>query len=319
MEPSNPSDAARTPALAQGPLVLRFISGKYQGGEFPIDGSAPEIVIGRSSEVDMVLVEDMVSRRHARILVDGGRLLLEDLGSTNGTFVNGEKVRRAELHEGDRVLVGTSILKLVAVSGAGRGQESTDLAHVASARRTGVHTMSGSIDEIPLPDLMQLFNASKKSGVLVVRSGSRVGKIYFDGGQVFHASLEGAEEVGALKCLLRLVTWQDGTFEMLKPENVQVVERITMSTEGILMEGMCQLDELRRLGPDIPASDAVVALPRPLRPALSDLSAEELDVLQLALNHGRVEAIMNRSPSSDAQTSQVLVKLLQAGYLEVRA
>ncbi len=46
--------------------VLRFISGKYQGGEFPV-GADKQILIGRSSDLDMVLVEDMVSRKHARI------------------------------------------------------------------------------------------------------------------------------------------------------------------------------------------------------------------------------------------------------------
>ena len=55
------------------PLALRFISGKYQGGEFPLPDSG-EIVIGRSSELDMVLVEDMVSRRHARLQLRDGVL-----------------------------------------------------------------------------------------------------------------------------------------------------------------------------------------------------------------------------------------------------
>jgi serine/threonine protein kinase len=90
---------------------LRFVSGKYQGGECPLrQGST--VVIGRSSELDMVLVEDMVSRRHARITVSD-QIVVEDLGSVNGTFVNGEKVKRASLQEGDRILIGTSIMKLV--------------------------------------------------------------------------------------------------------------------------------------------------------------------------------------------------------------
>ncbi len=93
-------------------LALRFISGKYQGGEFPL-GAQHEIVVGRSSELDMVLVEDMVSRRHARIECGDDQIVIEDLGSTNGTFVNGEKIKRATLKEGDRVLIGTSILKVV--------------------------------------------------------------------------------------------------------------------------------------------------------------------------------------------------------------
>src|SRR6516225_5389543 len=94
--------------------ALRFISGKYQGGEFPLKMSR-QVTIGRSSELDMVLVEDMVSRKHAKITVGGGKIVIEDLGSTNGTFVNGEKVKQARLKEGDRILIGTSILKLVQV------------------------------------------------------------------------------------------------------------------------------------------------------------------------------------------------------------
>src|SRR5688572_20962850 len=72
-----------------------------------------QVVIGRSSELDMVLVEDMVSRKHAKITVQNGKITIEDLGSTNGTFVNGEKIKQARLKEGDRILIGTSILKLI--------------------------------------------------------------------------------------------------------------------------------------------------------------------------------------------------------------
>src|SRR5215467_8170876 len=93
-------------------LALKFISGKYQGGEFPLKREK-QIVIGRSSDLDVVLAEDMVSRKHAKISTQGGKIVIEDLGSTNGTFVNGEKIKQARLKEGDRILIGTSILKLV--------------------------------------------------------------------------------------------------------------------------------------------------------------------------------------------------------------
>ena len=101
-------------------FALRFISGKYQGGEFPLRMNR-EIIIGRSSDLDMVLVEDMVSRRHAKISSTDAEVYIQDMGSTNGTFVNGEKIAgRALLHEGDRILVGTSIIKVVAVDGQAR-------------------------------------------------------------------------------------------------------------------------------------------------------------------------------------------------------
>src|SRR5205814_5656056 len=94
--------------------ALRFISGKYQGGEFPLRMDR-EIIIGRSSDLDMVLVEDMVSRKHAKIATTSGQVIIQDLGSTNGTFVNGEKIKKVLLKEGDRILIGTSIIKMVQV------------------------------------------------------------------------------------------------------------------------------------------------------------------------------------------------------------
>ena len=157
--------------------VLRFISGKYQGGEFPVQ-PGKEIIVGRSSDLDMVLVEDMVSRKHARINLQNDGIWIEDLGSTNGTFVNGEKIKRARLKEGDRILIGTSILKVIAGDGS---PESTtdakrDLENVAQQRRTSqARTMSGAIEEIPLPDLLQLLSTSKKNGVLVIRTDDDVG------------------------------------------------------------------------------------------------------------------------------------------------
>ena len=58
--------------------ALKFISGKYQGGEFPLKPEK-QVIIGRSSDLDMVLVEDMVSRKHAKITCASGKILIEDL------------------------------------------------------------------------------------------------------------------------------------------------------------------------------------------------------------------------------------------------
>ena len=117
--------------------------------------SGKEIVVGRSSDLDMVLVEDMVARKHARINLQPDGIWIEDLGSTNGTFVNGEKIKRARLKEGDRVLIGTSILKVIAGDGS---PESTHRRRQARSRERGAaaphrqaRTMSGAIEEIPLP------------------------------------------------------------------------------------------------------------------------------------------------------------------------
>lgn len=317
MEPHVPKTTP-PPTRREKQYVLRFISGKYQGGEFPLPNNS-EIIVGRSSDLDMVLVEDMVSRRHAKLTVNGDQVFIQDLGSTNGTFVNGERIKRARLQEGDRILIGTSIIKLVASEvSASASEPRPRLEEVVANRRTSqVRTMSGSIAEIPLPDLLQLFSASRKSGVLVVRTETDVGKIFLDGGRVVYAVINDHDDVAPLKSLFRILTWQEGTFEMDPPEHRELPERIEMSTEGILMEAMRHLDEIRRLGPDLPPMQANVLVAMPLLPPLRDLSPEELDVFQLAYNYGHVETVLNKSLASDLETIQILVKLIQGGYLRV--
>ena len=94
---------------------LRFISGKYQGGTYQLaDGD--EVVMGRGMDAGLTLFEEMVSRHHARFSVEDGAVVVEDLRSKNGTFVNGERIERCELAVGDRILMGTSILRLEEIS-----------------------------------------------------------------------------------------------------------------------------------------------------------------------------------------------------------
>lgn len=57
--------------------------------------------VGRALECDISVLEPSLSRKHAELEVDGNKLIIRDLGSVNGTYVNGEKVDEAELKEGD--------------------------------------------------------------------------------------------------------------------------------------------------------------------------------------------------------------------------
>ena len=314
MEPEAPRRAPTPVPTPQHGYALRFISGKYQGGEFPLPVNR-EIVVGRSSELDMVLVEDMVSRRHAKLIITDDQIFIQDLGSTNGTFVNGEKIKRAKLNEGDRILIGTSIIKLVAADPSSTAASPQKMEASVRGRPTQARTMSGSIDEVPLPDLMQLFSTSKKSGVLVIRTDDAEGKVYLEKGSIVFASVNDQEEVPPLKSLIRVLTWEHGTFDMEPAEERAFPSRMEMSTEGILMEGFRQIDELRRIANALPAHHAVLALAKPVVPPLRDLKPEQLDVLQLVINYGTVETILNRSLASDLDTSEVLLKLLKAGYI----
>jgi len=299
--------------------ALRFISGKYQGGEFPLRMDR-EIIVGRSSDLDMVLVEDMVSRKHAKITASGDQIVIQDLGSTNGTFVNGEKIKKARLKEGDRILIGTSIIKLVAVD---TSQVVSEEAARQKLEQTGQRRsvsgankpMSGSIDEIPLPDLLQLLSTSRKSGVLSVRGEGGHGRIYLRKGQIYFSTIDDSFDLSPRKAAFRMLTWATGTFELEPPDEKSVLEEIQESTEALLMEGMRQLDEFKRIEPELPARHAPLAVAVPLTPALRDLQPNDLDVLQLVINHGQLGGVLDRSPRTDLETAQALLGLLQKGYI----
>ncbi|MDB4941546.1 MAG: hypothetical protein JWP97_1080 [Labilithrix sp.] len=297
--------------------VLRFISGKYQGGEFPIVNDKP-IIVGRSSDLDMVLVEDMVSRKHARITMQQDQIWIEDLGSTNGSFVNGEKIKRARLKEGDRVLIGTSILKVIAGEGsrADSVDAKRDLENVAARRNTQARTMSGSIEEVPLPDLLQLFGTSKKSGVLVIRTETDdVGKIFMRKGLIYYASINDLEDVPPMKSIFRMLTWQKGLFDLDPPDEREFPNEITVSVQEVLMEGLRQLDEFNEIRNELPDLNTRLVLSQPVIPPLRDLKPEELDILQLAHNYGHLETVLNKSLSTDLDTVQFILKLIKGAYL----
>ncbi len=89
---------------------LVVLQGTNVGEMHKIEG--PEQVIGRASSATVRLNDDGISRRHCRVLQIGGQVIIEDLGSANGTLVNGEMIQHHALKEGDKIRLGaTTTLK----------------------------------------------------------------------------------------------------------------------------------------------------------------------------------------------------------------
>jgi pSer/pThr/pTyr-binding forkhead associated (FHA) protein len=72
----------------------------------------PATVIGRATECDVVIKASEISKRHCRILLAPDHVTVEDLGSSNGTFVNGKQIDRARLHDGDQLDLGGHVFEV---------------------------------------------------------------------------------------------------------------------------------------------------------------------------------------------------------------
>ncbi len=115
------TDSGKQPILASGESMLRLrVQLRNQPGRTVavLDGAR----LGRSSHCEVVLDDSTVSKQHAQIRYDVD-VRIEDMGSTNGTFVNGRRVQEpTQLRRGDRIALGTA--KIVFLGLAPRGRKS---------------------------------------------------------------------------------------------------------------------------------------------------------------------------------------------------
>ncbi len=128
--------------MAPPRAVLRGVSGAYFGKIIPIRG---RLTIGRGSECDLILDEPEMSRKHAMIENSGDGIYLRDLGSSNGTFVNGVQVRDAVLHPDDQIAFDRNRFLLEAPGMAPRSD------HEVTAEEPA-HNITQTMQAIRLPE-----------------------------------------------------------------------------------------------------------------------------------------------------------------------
>jgi phosphoserine phosphatase RsbU/P len=103
--------AKHAPPTLMNPPYLRWKSPK--GREVTLILTSDEVVIGRKSDVDIVLPNPYVSRQHAKLVKDAEGYRVIDLKSTHGTFVNGQRIEQHRLQFGDRICLGQDRLELL--------------------------------------------------------------------------------------------------------------------------------------------------------------------------------------------------------------
>jgi two-component system, NtrC family, response regulator HydG len=117
-------------------FCLRVVEGPDLDKRFEFDGSHPlPVLVGQGPACDARIDDPTVSRRHAALNDVGGRLMLRDLGSTNGTLVNGLRIVEVELRGGETLRMGATVLVLEPATSAGssRISQRTSFGHVLGA------------------------------------------------------------------------------------------------------------------------------------------------------------------------------------------
>ncbi|MDT0331007.1 FHA domain-containing protein [Nocardiopsis sp. DSM 44743] len=106
------SEAARPPRPRRNdPTVLAVTQGPLTGTTVPL-GAQP-ILIGRAPDSTLVITDDYASGRHARVYSDNGRWFVEDLNSTNGTYLGQQKLNRPQpITVGQPIRIGKTVLEL---------------------------------------------------------------------------------------------------------------------------------------------------------------------------------------------------------------
>jgi len=180
-----------------------------------INLSKDRLVIGRDPGCDVVIAHPTVSKRHAEIVKQNGKVLVVDLGSVNGTFVNGIRVKRHELQDLDRVVIGPSELHFQGGTlshAPDRSVVRLDSAHLnfqVTDRNTGKPKLL--LDDLSLvvkpKELIGLLGPSGAGKTTLMNALN--GFVKPTSGQVLYNGLDLYQNLGALKSTIGFVPQED--------------------------------------------------------------------------------------------------------------
>jgi len=206
------------------------------------------VVIGRSPSCDLPVPSTRVSRRHAWVHPEGARYAVADLGSTNGTWVNQQRVNGDRiLKPGDQIKVGDHLITFCVMEPAAaaitvdeRAGDGTSTIHGGGTSPTDA--LQGDLTQIPAFALLQMLEIGQKSGVLDVQASGGRFRIWLVAGRPVHAESGGKSGFDAAAEIARMAS---GRFHF-DPGAAPVEQTVFASMPELLLESSRRLDESRR-------------------------------------------------------------------------
>ncbi|MBN8554804.1 MAG: FHA domain-containing protein [Deltaproteobacteria bacterium] len=333
--------------------TLSILSGEKAGEKFVLEENK-RYIFGRDQSADLCLPEKKISRRHASLYWDSkrGEIVLEDLSSLNGSYVNGQAIAKPQrLKNKDRIQIGSYLIQLEVTEDVSSDSSIFNLSQPSffsssvprktdpgfltfeesssgdrnrdSFSETGGRLISGKLQELPLADLLQMLSTTKKSGRLVV-SKKKIG-------QVPKANSTTDENIASLylrdgdllyvdykglyneEAFFAILNWVSGYFALFPYRDFDFQPVMEMPLEALLLEGFRRLDEARASNLELHSQDTFeVELDEPL----DSLKPEELKIFQLAWKQKSMSNIWKNSPYEKQKTSDIVRGLLKSGFLK---
>jgi DNA-binding response OmpR family regulator len=172
--------------------------------------------------------------------------------------------------------------------------------------------IEGSLGQISLVDLLQIFTLNRKTGLLEIKSAEIEGRIYVHDGGVVHAST--GRHRGE-KALFRLLQWREGSFAFI-PEQVTGDLNIRRSTDMLLLEGARQADELNRLREQLPSDGVRLVATTEVKERFEGLHPVTQEILNLLEFYHTVGDLVDHARVSDYEACRAIRTLIDKGVLQ---
>jgi pSer/pThr/pTyr-binding forkhead associated (FHA) protein len=203
-----------------------------------------DVTLGRSPECGMQLPAASASRLHASVVWQGDRVVLRDLGSTNGTFLNDERIEAdTPLESGDRIGIGGVEIRYCCVDAGTAVAQMDDTRTVVSfwpsSGAEASEALRGDLAKVPLFAVLQMLEMGGQSGCLAVETGDGEGWMWLESGRLVHA--ETAKQQG-LEAALSLGQVHSGRFDFA-PGSPTPERSFQASVTEVILEATRRLDE----------------------------------------------------------------------------
>lgn len=289
------------------------------------------IALGRHDANDLQLVSRTVSNFHAEVIHDEGRLVLRDLESTNGTFVNDQRVDEIELKPGDRIRLGNHVLTVHLEQGNGNQEEffrfqrhpdyfdvgvRGNIISLRAGTQKAVQTLR-AVDphDLSLPDLLKILTTGSRSLTLALSKGPEGGHVYIRKDKIVHAKYGMA---GGEKALYRFFGWQKAVYEIQGfPASPAVPRTIALPTDTLIVEGMRQIEELAKLITQLPPLEVPLLLKEDCSLPVSAHSSAEIQIYQDIIRHETIAKVLEETTLTDCRALRLIHALIRKGVFAV--